>query len=98
MDNLWEDLAKFTPSFQTGRQKFTQILFAYHEIFSGSQRGFSLLFFVDIELGKLDYYTIPNSYFRPAGPPKNTVHYITVVEMYDFPSLFAFTLLTDVHI
>ena len=37
-----------------------------------------------------------NNHFRPADRPKNTVHYITVVEMYETLLLSAFTSTTSI--
>ena len=44
----------------------------------------------------IEFPRAQNNYFRPADRPKNTVHYITVVEMYETLLLSAFTPTTSI--
>ena len=77
---------------QQNFQHEKQMFWIYND--EKSQMGSKSLLSDGIEL--IQFPRAQNNHFRPADRPKNTVHYITVVEMYETLLLSAFTSTTSI--
>ena len=77
---------------QQNFQHEKQMFWIYND--EKSQMGSKSLLSDGIEL--IQFPRAQNNHFRPADRPKNTVHYITVVEMYETLLLSAFTPTTSI--